>query len=396
MALTAKTILFAWELGEGLGHLPALKAIALAAKAEGARVVFALREPAPSRAALVEIGAQVLQAPFWPAPALPAKPSGSYADLIAANGFASVANAQSLIGDWDKLFDTVKPDLIVCEHAPGAAVAAFGRIPVAVVGNGFVVPPADGATFPPFEVGRGDAALQGAVLDVVREALTSLGRRAPAELCEPFRGVFRGVFAFPALDPYRGRRLEAVLGPVEPMPALRPLHATRKLFAYSAADAAMIEPMTLAFMTLGPRASVYLRGSLGARAAVLRSRGVTVHETAPSLAVVLPEMSAVFSHGGSGFTHAALAAGRPHIVYPRHGEAYYTARALVEMGAGIVLNPFDPKRFAEAVVRANEDVALRDAAQKAGAGAQNFLRDAKPIETAIVALRRALASAGGL
>lgn len=386
MALTDKTILFAWELGEGLGHLPALKALALAAKAQGARVVFALREAGPARAALAEVGAEVLAAPLWPSPAMPAKPSGSYADLIAANGFACAADARTVIGGWDRLFDAVKPDLIVSEHAPGAVIAAFGRIPVALVGNGFVVPPADAAVFPSFEAGRGDAGAQGPVLDVVREALGD--SRAPGELCAPFRGVFRGVFAFPALDPYAHVRREAALGPVEPMPALTPLPRTRRLFAYAAADAAVIEPMTHALMNLGPRASAYFRGNLGARAVVMRSRGVTVHDAAPSLGLVLPEASAVFSHGGSGFSHAALAAGRPHIIYPRHGEAHLTARALEQMGAGIVLDPFEPKRFADAVARAHDDGTVRDAAQKAGEAAQTFLREARPVETAMAALRR--------
>jgi hypothetical protein len=390
VTLAAKTLLFAWELGEGLGHLPALKALALAAKAEGARVVFALREPVPARSVLADVGAEILTAPFWPTPALPAKPSGSYADLIAANGFSSLETARTLIGRWDRLFDAVKPDLIVGEHAPGAAIAAFGRVPVALVGNGFVVPPDDKPVFPPFEVGRGDAAAQAPVLQAMGEALTALGRPAPREICEPFRGAFRGVFTLPALDPYRTVRREAVLGPVEPMPKLIPLPAKRKLFAYAAADAAMIEPMAQALMTLGPQASVYFRGALGARAAVIRSRGVTVHEAAPSLAAVLPEASVVFSHGGSGFSHAALAAGRPHIVYPRHGEAHLTARALVKMGAGIVLDPFDAKRFADAVARANEHGAMREAAMVAGEAAQTFLREARPIETAIAALRHAI------
>ncbi len=390
MALNGKTLLFAWELGEGLGHLPALKAIALAAKAEGARPVFALRDPVLSRASLAEIGAQVLPAPFWPTPSMPTLLSGTYTDLIAANGFASVENARALVGAWDQLFDLVKPDLIVCEHAPGAAIAAFGRIPVAVVGNGFVVPPADGSEFPPFEVGRGDVQRQAPVLAVIRDALAALGRAAPTTICDPFRGVFRGVFTFPALDTYRRVRRETALGPVEALPALTPLPTTRRLFAYSASDAAMIEPMTQALMSLGPQASAYFRGSLGARAAVLRSRGVTLHDDAPPLASVLPEASVVFSHGGSGFTHAALVAGRPHVVYPRHFEAHSTARALEELGAGILLTPFEPKRFADAVARANDSAAMRDAAQNAGEAAQAFLRESAPVATAMAALNAAL------
>lgn len=98
----------------------------------------------------------------------------------------------------------------------------------------------------------------------------------------------------------------------------------------------------------------------------------------------------MFSHGGSGFTHAALAAGRPHVVYPRHFEAHATARALEELGAGILLTPFEPKRFAEAVGRANDSAAMRDAAQKAGETSQAFLSQSAPVAAAIAALGNAL------
>jgi UDP:flavonoid glycosyltransferase YjiC (YdhE family) len=144
-------------------------------------------------------------------------------------------------------------------------------------------------------------------------------------------------------------------------------------------------------MDLGPEASAYFRGSLGARAAAIRSRGVTVYDDAPALAAVLPEASAVFSHGGTGFTYAAFAAGRPHILNPRHFEARATARALEELGAGICLQPFEPKKFRDAVARANDDRAMREAAQKAGTAAQAFVAQATPLETTMAALRKLFA-----
>jgi len=387
VSLDGKTILLAWELGEGLGHLPPLKAIATAAKAEGATPVFALRDAVLSRDTLRDVGAQILPAPFWPTPTLPPAASGTYADILIGNGFGSAANLRALIGAWAQTIDLVRPDLIVCEHAPGAALAAFGRIPVAMVGNGFVVPPADGAEFPSYEPGRGEPQRQQPVLEVIRETLSGLGRGVPQTICEPFRGAFRGIYTFPALDTYRRVRREPVLGPIEPMPPLSPLPAKRKLYAYSAADYALVNDVTQALMDLGPQASAYFRGSLGARSAVIRSRGVHVYDTAPALASVLPEASVVFSHGGTGFTYAALAAGRPHILNPRHFEAHATARALEELGAGIALHPFEPKRFREAVTRANEDRGLRESAQKAGAMAQAFIAQATPLETTMAALR---------
>jgi UDP:flavonoid glycosyltransferase YjiC (YdhE family) len=388
MSLAAKTILFAWELGEGLGHLPPLKAIARAAQAEGAKPVFALRDPVQTRGALAEVGAQILPAPFWPTPIPPPAASGSYADILMGNGYGAPANLRALLAAWGEIIDLVKPDLIVCEHAPSAALSAFGRVPVAFVGNGFVVPPADGAEFPPYESGRGEAPRQRPVLTVIQEALSQLGRAAPKSITEPFRGAFRGIYAFPELDTYRHVRREKVLGPIEPVPLLAPLPVKRKLFAYSAADYSLVNDVTQALMDLGAEASAYFRGALGARAVVIKSRGVQLYETAPALSTVLPEASVVFSHGGTGFTNAAFAAGRPHVVNPRHFEARATAGALEELGAGICVHPFDAKRFREAVARANTDTAMREAAQRAGAAAQAFVRHATPLETTMAGLRK--------
>jgi len=390
LAFGGKTILFAWELGEGLGHLPPLKAIGAAVKAEGATPVFALRDPVQTRAALAELDALILPAPQWPTPVQATNPSGSYADIMSANGFSSAANIAALLGAWDEIVDLTKPDLVICEHAPGAALSVFGRVPAAFVGNGFVVPPADGAEFPPYELGKGEPSRQKPVLEAMQEAMAKLGRAAPRTICEPYRGVFRGIYTFPELDTYRRRRSEAVLGPIEPMPPLTPLPVKRHLFAYSAADYVLVNEVAQALMDVGPEASAYFRGSLGARAAVIKSRGVTVHDAAPALTSAFGTASAAFSHGGTGFTHAALAAGRPHVVVPRHGEARLTGRALEELGAGVCVLPFEAKAFREAVKRAHDDAAMRAAAQKAGAAAQAFLATATPLETTMEALRRVL------
>ena len=65
---SAKTALFAWELGEGLGHLPVLKAIAEALQREGWSVVFALRDAVLARASLAPLNCAVLPAPYWSNP----------------------------------------------------------------------------------------------------------------------------------------------------------------------------------------------------------------------------------------------------------------------------------------------------------------------------------------
>ena len=391
MPFYKKTVLLAWELGEGLGHLPPLKAIALGLQPYGVRPVFALRDTVGTRAALASVEAEILPAPFWPKPSPPPALSYSYADILAGNGYGAAETARTLIAGWDALIDQVKPDLVVCEHAPGAALAAFGRVRVALVGNGFVVPPADGEAFAAYEPGRGEPGRQGPVLGALQEAFAELNRAPPASICEAFRGAFRGVYSYPELDTYGHVRRETVLGPIEAPPALTPLPATRQVFFYSTSDLAMIDALSHSVMEVGPQARVYFRGSPGARAAVLRSRGVRVDGDAPELATVLPQASVVFSHGGSGFSNAALASGRPQIIYPRHYEARSTARALQALGCGICIDPFAGGLFRAAAERAHGDKAMREAAQRAGAAAQGFVARSQALEVTLRALLALLA-----
>src|SRR4029077_3958533 len=120
--------------------------------------------------------------------------------------------------------------------------------------------------------------------------------------------AFRAVYAFPELDPYRAIRNDLVLGPIEAMPPLTPFPSRRKLFAYSASDYVAIDELAAVLMELGPQASVYLRGTPGAKAAVLKSRGIAFYDAAPQLSEILPQATSVFSHAGTGLASAALAA----------------------------------------------------------------------------------------
>jgi hypothetical protein len=383
-------VLLAWELGEGLGHLPPLKAIALALQPLGVKPVFALREIHHAGPALRDFNAPVFVAPHWSKPAAPPFKTGSFADILGANGYTTGERAAGLIGAWDRLIDQVKPDAIVCEHAPSAMLSAFGRIPVAFVGNGFAVPPADEAQFPPYTPGVGSPEGQDVVLEAISVALRRLGRPAPATLTAPFRGDFRGVYSFPLIDSYRAVRRERVLGPIEPQPPLAPLPDRPRLFVYSAVDFARIDALFQCLMDIGPEASVYLRGNLGPRAAILRSRGVEVFDKPQPFAEIMPRASVVFSHAGSGFTNAALASGRPHITFPRHFEAKASAMGLEQAGCGIRLNTLDVESFRAAYRRAQMDEAMRDAAQRVGQDAQDFIVSARAHDVTIEAVKRLL------
>jgi UDP:flavonoid glycosyltransferase YjiC (YdhE family) len=229
------------------------------------------------------------------------------------------------------------------------------------------------------------------VFEAIQSAFRALGRPPLPTITAPFRGVFRGIYTFPVLDTYRAVRREPLLGPIEAQPALTPLPQRRRIFIYSAADFARIDALTHCIMDLGAEASVYLRGNVGPRASILRSRGVEVFDAPPKLADILPQVSAVFSHAGPGFTNAALTGGRPHIIFPRHFEAHAAALGLVDLRCGIRLDDLKPETFRTAYEQASTDASMQAAAQKAGAEAQAFMRDARALETSLDAIRRLLA-----
>ena len=89
---------------------------------------------------------------------------------------------------------------------------------------------------------------------------------------------------------------------------------------------------------------------------------------------VLPEASLVVSHGGSGTTLGALAAGLPLVVVPLFADQPPNAKRVAEVGAGLVVEPLrehgaalpsgiDPGALRGAIVSALADPALAERAR---------------------------------
>jgi len=147
------TILYAWELGGGLGHV--LRSLPLARKlaARGHRVIAALRELRRAGEMVDRRSATATssrsdelpsaQVEFMPAPYLawrisdPIEPVRSYADLLHNVGFAHVEDLRILTGAWRTIFDLARPDVVLCDHNPTALLAAsLDGIPCRICGRG--------------------------------------------------------------------------------------------------------------------------------------------------------------------------------------------------------------------------------------------------------------------
>lgn len=143
-----KTILFAAELGAGMGHAVPLLRIAAALREtlqargeENFRAVFALHDPQLVRAQMTP--GDLAIAALRPVSHGDIRGhTASYAEILALSGFARKPDLEAGVAAWDDLFELIKPSVLVADHSPVAVLAARGRVPTLVTGNAFNAPPA--------------------------------------------------------------------------------------------------------------------------------------------------------------------------------------------------------------------------------------------------------------
>jgi len=332
-----KTALFAWELGANLGHASPMAEIARALAGDGMRIVVAGRELENLAIAFAGIDAVRLQAPIWPRHRHwgNEETQANFLDVLINVGFGDPAKLAAVADSWRALLRLVEPDVIVSDHSPGLLVAAHGSgIPVISIGTGFTMPPLDLDRFPPMRADRGPIASEGLVYQGVSANLAAAGIAPPGSLVDLFRTTDRFVFGFPELDPYRSFRSEPLYLPPEPLPAFVPPPVAPRLFVYLGAEMAGLEAMVQALVEVGIPSIVYLRGDVGPLRDFLAMRGHEVHKAPPKLADVLPRVSHIISAGGSFTCHAALAAGRPHLIIPLHSESAFNLKLVEMLDAG--------------------------------------------------------------
>jgi UDP:flavonoid glycosyltransferase YjiC (YdhE family) len=339
----AKTALFAWELGSHLGHASPMAEIARSLESDGVRVVAAGRELASLRIAFSGLNALLLQAPVWPGHRHFGNEvtQASFLDVLVNAGFAAPDKLASVVTGWRAVIELVKPDIIIADHSPGLMVAAYGgAVPVLSVGTGFTMPPLELGRFPPLRAHRAPIVPEAQVLAGLSPILAEAGVAPPDTLTRLFKGTERFVFSFPELDPFRTFRQETLYLPPEPLPGFVDPPVAPRVFVYLGSENPTLESIVQSLVESDLSIIAYLRGDVGPLSDFLAMRGHEVHKTPPKLADTLPRVSHVLSGGGSFTCHAALAAGRPHLVAPGHNESSLNLGFIEGLGTGKAM-PFD-------------------------------------------------------
>lgn len=378
-----KTVLFAWELGDGLGHVSRLLPIAKALRAEGVRCVFAVRNLVNCHPLVAREGFPVFAAPIvapYEAPDLHGKPIASMGDVLATVGYSEPAKLAALVAAWEAIIDSVAADLIVADYSPTAALAAFGRTPVVHIGDWFTLPPGIWSEFRPFKE-HPNRVDPGVLARTVAEVQRQRGRPAPDHVPQLVQGIRNFVLTLPELDPYQDYRKDTETGPLEPLPSPADQMPSQDYFAYLSNSYPGTQKVLTALADAQWRGEIYLRDAAEAVRAAWREKGLTVHDRPCDMLEMTAKSRVVIHHGGLGTLEQVLARGRPQLVIARHFEQQKNGMFVGKLGAGAVIrsgNRFqeDHIRQAMALLLENPNFAgnaRRLAAQIAARGPFNLL-----------------------
>ena len=336
------TVLFAWELGGGLGHLMQIKPLAQGLRSRGHRVVVAMKHLSRADSVLGREGVLFLQSPVKNLPEpRPIQPPAIFAHLLHNVGYSSERELWTLSEAWRNLYDFIKPDLIVFDHAPTALLAARGfHARKVVIGSGFCIP-VDQSPLPnlrpwikadPWQL-RVD---EQAVLDRMNQVL--IERKQPpldritrmyAEVDETLLLTYR------ELDHYPWRKDGRYWGAWTNNPGQAPewpKGSGRRIYAYLK-DFPAASELLGALKELGNPAIVLVDGISRAIQDQYRCENIAYQTEPLDMQAVGKECDLGILNAGHGTTAAMLLAGRAILQLPIYLEQAMLANATRRMGA---------------------------------------------------------------
>lgn len=365
-------ILMTWEMGAGYGHIAPLLALAKPLVAAGHDVTFAVRDPATAEFLLRGAGFPILQAPanMNIADGLVLH---SFAQILLHTSFNHVEEVINRARIWRTLFATVKPDLLICDHSPGALLAARGTgLKCAAVGYGFTLPP-DVHPLPNLRPWNDTDAVavardESRVLGIANAALGVLGAPALDYVAQLYGSNGQALFTCKELDSYAAERQSAeYLGPLLYMGGGKrpkwPPGVGQRVFAYIRpfeAQATLLEALRQSgqpTLIHAPHIAPIL---------LERYAGSNLLFSAEPLdiAAVARECDLAILHGGHGILALMLLAGKPLLVLPLHLEMLLNANCMLKLGAGLVVPQLRPEGIRHKLALLLEEPTFGDAARR--------------------------------
>lgn len=341
-------ILFAWEMGEGMGHLLPIKPVLEALVADGHTLVVAAIDLRSARAALGHIASALVQAPSVVDARFPlGRRAEGGADLLAMNGYGNETSLTGRHHAWCALARLFTPELIIAEHSPGALLMARAlSIPAIHAGTGFTLPPARQPILFPGAAAGDNLSRETRLLALFNPLIEASGGAPLGQLSELYNQLAgRFLLTFAELDhlgpraglPYLGVDVPSQ-GEIPDWPA-----GSRRLFAYlkpypgieTLLCAARHLNLSLLLVPDGIDPAL-LKKHAGANLRVVTQR--------QNMQAVIEQANLLVFNGNHGTAAAGLLGGVPMLTFPKHQEQESCARRMAAAGLGaVVLKPAEKK-----------------------------------------------------
>jgi len=390
-------VLFAWELGLGLGHVRRIFPIAREVRALGHEVSVALRDSAFLDSAHGE-GFEAFAAPILRPPANVNPSPLNHSDVLLNLGFDDVRAVHGALRGWRSLLELLVPQVVVADYAPTALVAAgLAGLPRVTVGSGFALPlPGD-----PVPALRPWLRPEPAVLQAIDDRLVARLRAAtggsasaiPARASALFDAELHLLCTFPELDPLGTRPGVEYLGAPGSDDTALDVRWTGESFprvlAYLKPGAPRVDSVVAALGALEAEVILAMPGIARERARELTAGRMRVFAEPVRLDALMKDASLCVSHAGPGFAARALAAGVPLALLPTQLEQFLIAQRIEKSGAGALSSPEQPAPdFREWFTRLLASQPMREAARRHAAvhGSHSFALAARNAAARIGAL----------
>lgn len=366
-------IVFAWELGGEFGHISRLLTFAEAFRARGHEVCYILKDLSRAQAMLGASDANWYQAPHW-IPTITGLPDAvNCAETLIRFGYLEPEALTGICRAWRNLYALIKPDLLFCDFAPTALLAARGlSFPTAVSDTGYGIPPAS-SPLPPYcwWLDNGAQALPGAeeqVLASINQVAANLGADPLSYVHEVFRGDTTFLCTYPELDHYPQREATEYFGAIANQTVgdspKWPSGKGPRVFMYLKPNYPGLTALCRALSKTKARIVAFVPGIDAETRQQLKSSKLTFAERPLRMTAVRAQCDAAISHAGIGTVATLLTAGKPMLVLPSQSEQGMIAMRVRDLGAGIVSDERGTINHAPALVKQLlEDPGLRESAK---------------------------------
>jgi hypothetical protein len=341
-------IVFAWELGGGLGHLGPFRPIAERLLARGHEVMIAASDVERAHAVFASQSVKVVQAPICTKTYRGiADPPLNYAEILMRYGYLDAPLLAGLVRAWRGLLELARPDVLVADHAPTALLGTRGRgTPRLAFGSPFCLPPPVSPT-PAMrswvEVPRGRLENSDAsVLQVINGSLPSDAPRLAA-LHEIFEGAGTLMIGIPEIDHYWPRDPGDYLGLYGGVVGTGrpdwPEGDGPRIFVYLHADYRHIDAALTALAASQARVVIYLLGGTPAIRQQYSGPRMAFSAAPVDLTAAVADSDFCVSHANFSTVMSTLRGGKPMVLLPTQLEQYLLAARLAKLGLAELVHP---------------------------------------------------------